>query len=74
MGWYCWTDDPNAPDPAGDYWVPTYDFGDIEVGQSVTRQLAFGLYAPEDPAVAGLGQFLEEAELNNYGSSAEFVG
>ena len=43
LAWYCWT--PGNPDPEkqpyGGYYVPTYDFGDIGIGQSVTRNLSF---------------------------------
>lgn len=42
-GWYCWN--PQDPDPAhkppGSYFVPTWDFGTIQRGQSATRQLQF---------------------------------
>jgi hypothetical protein len=58
LGWYCWTD-------VGGYLVPTYDFGDIAVGQSATRDLSFGLYASEAPD-SSLAEFLEEAELNDW--------
>lgn len=39
--WYCWADDPDAPDPAGGFWVPAYDFGHILPGQSAQRTLSF---------------------------------
>ena len=43
LGWYCWT--PGNPDqektPWGDYLVPTYDFGDIAQGASITKTLNF---------------------------------
>ncbi len=43
LGWYCWTPGNGDPElqPEGDYLVPTYDFGDILPGQSVTRVLSF---------------------------------
>lgn len=44
--WYCWCPDM-AYDPNGDYFVPTWNFGDIPRGQYVTRDLTF--------AVAGEG-------------------
>jgi hypothetical protein len=51
LGWYCWT--PNNPDPQkvpwGDYMVPTWDFGFIPWGATVTRTLSFGLYNPVAP-------------------------
>ena len=34
LAWYCWTE-------VGGYYVPTWDFGDIGIGQSVTRTLSF---------------------------------
>ena len=44
-GWYCWTPDNPDPnlqnDPSGDYYVPTWDFGNIPKGASVTRILQF---------------------------------
>ncbi|MGD9128056.1 MAG: PEP-CTERM sorting domain-containing protein [Planctomycetia bacterium] len=44
LGWYCWTPDNEAGlAPNGDYLVPTYDFGDILPGQSVTRTLHFSV-------------------------------
>ena len=47
-GWYCWN--PADPDPehkpAGGYFVPTWDFGTIPLGQSATRQLAFVVVPP----------------------------
>jgi hypothetical protein len=67
LGWYCWT--PNNPDPNkipwGGYIVPTYDFNDIMHGQSVTRDLGFGLYSAAGPEDA-LYQFLvAAADMNN---------
>jgi hypothetical protein len=58
LGWYCWTD-------VGGYIVPTYDFGDIPVWLSATRNLNFGLYLPEAPD-SSLAIFLEEAEMNQW--------
>ena len=56
LAWYCWTPDVPNPDeyqPTGDFLVPTYDFGDIEPGKSVTRTLSFtvdgGGLSPNDP-------------------------
>jgi GEVED domain len=47
-GWYCWN--PEDPDmdhvQKGGYFVPTWDFGDILVGQSATRQLDFVIALP----------------------------
>jgi hypothetical protein len=67
LGWYCWTPENDDPCkvPWGDYLVPTYDFGDIEHLESVTRDLSFGLYAAEAPG-STLFTFLEDAELNNW--------
>lgn len=42
--WYCWNPEAGEPYvPAGDYFVPAWDFGDIEPGQSVTKDLDFGV-------------------------------
>lgn len=54
LGWYCWTPENEAQlQPYGNYLVPTYDFGDIAPGQSVTRTLNFqvngGGITPNDP-------------------------
>jgi hypothetical protein len=65
MGWYCWTPDPSAPQPAGNYWVPTYDFGNIAPGASATRNLGFGLYTAVAPGSA-LFLFLEDAETQRW--------
>ena len=41
--WYCWN--PEDPDqehnPKGDYYVPAWDFGTIQIGQSASRKLSF---------------------------------
>ncbi len=51
--WYCYTpDNPVGLGPAGNYYVPAWDFGDIPVGTSVTRKLLFnvaGAITPNDP-------------------------
>jgi hypothetical protein len=54
LGWYSWA--PGSPNtqpaptgpgqPNGDFQVPTFDFGDIQVGQTVTRDLQFNFYNP----------------------------
>lgn len=42
--WYCWNPvDPPPDSEAGNYYVPTWDFGDIPVGQSATRTLSFSV-------------------------------
>ncbi len=43
--WYCWNPlDPNSEHkPAGNYFVPTWDFGTIPLGQSATRRLSFSI-------------------------------
>ena len=53
--WYCWNPDI-GPNPDGDYFVPTWDFGDIALGQSATRDLTFG--------VAGDGLQMEDPRYN----------
>ncbi len=42
LAWYCWTPE-NEEDllPIGDYYVPTWDFGDIAMGASSSRPLSF---------------------------------
>lgn len=49
--WYCWNpDDPNEQhQPAGSYYVPTWDFGDIPQGQFSTRQMDFSVQFPGIP-------------------------
>jgi hypothetical protein len=44
LAWYSYT-------PTGGFQVPTWDFGDIAVGQSVSRDLSFGLYTAVDQSV-----------------------
>lgn len=46
--WYCWNPDDQNPEhkPAGGYFVPTWDFGTIPLGQSATRQLDFRVAMP----------------------------
>lgn len=46
--WYCWNpdDDNQEHNPKGDYFVPTWDFGTIPVGQSSTRKLSFVVAPP----------------------------
>ena len=43
--WYCWN--PLDPDqqhqPSGNYFVPTWEFGTIPIGQSATRRLSFAI-------------------------------
>jgi hypothetical protein len=50
LAWYCWTPRPDDPSPFdGQYMVPTWDFGDIKLNESVTRILQFGLYDSVGP-------------------------
>ncbi len=67
LAWYCWTpDNPNRElVPWGDYWVPTYDFGDILPGKTVSRTLSFGLYTAEAPGTYLYG-FLQDAVRENW--------
>lgn len=45
LAWYSYPEPgPNAP--RGAFQVPTWDFGDIQVGQTVTRDLIFNFYNP----------------------------
>lgn len=56
LAWYC---DPDT----GSFSVPTYDFGDIGVGETAVRDLTFGF----DPvAYPELLAFLEEAEAGEW--------
>lgn len=42
LAWYCWTpDNPENKFPTGDFYVPTFDFGDIAPGGFVERDLFF---------------------------------
>jgi dockerin type I repeat protein len=42
LAWYCWTpENPEELQPFGNFSVPTWDFGDIQQGQSVTVTLKF---------------------------------
>ncbi len=46
--WFCWT--PGNPDPArrpfGNYYVPTWDFGNIMPGQTASRTMNFAVSGP----------------------------
>ncbi len=44
--WYCWAPGQPGELQPGDYYVPTWDFGDIPVGGSATRQLDFWIPPP----------------------------
>ncbi|OXU15520.1 PEP-CTERM sorting domain-containing protein [Sedimentisphaera salicampi] len=60
LAWFCWT--PDNPEqekvPWGDYLVPTFDFGDIAQGESVTKVLSFtvdgGGLLPDDARAIAL--------------------
>ena len=43
--WYCWNPmDPNQEHkPSGNYFVPAWDFGTLQAGQSATRKLSFNV-------------------------------
>jgi hypothetical protein len=43
FAWYCWNPDDQNPEhkPSGGYFVPTWDFGTIQYGQSASRKLSF---------------------------------
>lgn len=49
--WYCWNPDYTNQErnPAGSYYVPTWDFGDIPQGQFSTRQMDFSVQFPGIP-------------------------
>ena len=51
LAWYCWTDDPQAPDPnSGNFFVPTWDFGNIPQGGFASRTLNFQVPGGLPPA------------------------
>jgi hypothetical protein len=56
LAWYCWS--PGEGDPEGGYYVPTFDFGDIPLGASVTKYLHFTVgelgLDPVDPRYAAV--------------------
>ncbi len=46
LAWYCWNPEEQNPEALGgpgDYYVPTWDFGDIPQGSSATRVLGFDI-------------------------------
>jgi len=45
LAWYCWTPTPQEENP-GSYFVPTWDFGDIQLGSSSTRVMGFTVQPP----------------------------
>lgn len=48
VAWHCWTpDNPEGYVPAGGYFVPSWDFGNIDPGQPASRQMDFVI---DDPA------------------------
>jgi len=65
LAWYCWTPENPDPDktPAGDYYVPVYDFGDIAPGESATRILNFFFVLPV-PSGSDLEREITEALVN----------
>ena len=49
VAWYCWAqEDPNH-EIKGSYYVPSWNFGDIPLGQSSAKQLDFTIPAPGLP-------------------------
>lgn len=45
LAWYCWNpDEQGAPGGAGDFRVPTWNFGDIPQGGSSTRVMKFVIF------------------------------
>ncbi len=65
LAWYCWAPGPQTP--TGDYYVPTWDFGDIQPGQTVTRLLSFTVDgAGLPPSVVGSGDYRYAAIQASY--------
>ncbi len=65
--WYCWTpDNPQNLTPYGDYFVPTWDFGNIPPGLTANRLQQFictgGGIPPGDPRYTPLVNSFEEGE------------
>lgn len=58
LAWYCWTN-------VGGYYVPTWDFGDILIGQSVTKTLSFTVGGAG--LAAGDARFYSVFESDAYG-------
>ena len=49
QAWYCWNEqEPPMGGEPGNYYVPTWDFGDIPVDQSATRTLDYSVDPPMD--------------------------
>jgi hypothetical protein len=65
LGWYCWTPDEDPLTTDGGYFVPTYDFGDIGLGQTVTKTLNFT--ATGDGIALGDNRFYRIMESKNVG-------
>ena len=66
LAWYCWTPEQGDPQPSdGRYMVPTWDFGDIDPGQTVCRTVQFHLRSPVDDDHP-LGSFIEAAVRNEW--------
>ncbi len=49
LAWYCWTDNPEAPQPAGNFHVPTWDLGNIAQGASKSVTMSFQIPAGLPP-------------------------
>ncbi|RLD11274.1 MAG: hypothetical protein DRI44_03905 [Chlamydiae bacterium] len=54
LAWYCWTDDPESPDPTnpGNFFVPTWDLGNIPQGGFASVLMQFQIppgLLPSDP-------------------------
>ena len=65
--WYCWN--PADPDPshqpAGNYFVPAWDFGTIPIGQAATRKLSFGVVGGLPPTDSRYLPILQSFALTN---------
>jgi len=67
--WYCWNElDPPNGQEHGNYYVPTWDFGDIYINQSATRTLNFSV----NPAMP-LGDPRHSVIMGSYNSGHEVL-
>jgi len=68
LAWYCWNEqDPTQGDEPGNFYVPTWDFGNIAVNDRVTKVLNFTVDPPmdlTDPRYAAIyNAHIEEVDI-----------